>query len=121
VPEEATLGWADTNSPEFVVRSPEACRSAVSVRRSGVLAHDTGAHWCSGQDELGPPGVSQEGSKNFAQPVNAARIVVVVVDDDAETITITSAYDHPVVKVRSTGQNTGLALTRTPVIRCCST
>jgi hypothetical protein len=81
---------------------------AVAIGLSAVPAHATVheivAQWCSGQDELGPPGISRNGSKNFAQPLNAARIVVTVVDDDAETITITFAYGHPAVKVRSTGQ-----------------
>jgi hypothetical protein len=81
---------------------------AVAIGLSAVPAHATVheivAQWCSGQDELGPPGISRGGSKNFAQPLNAARIVVTIVDEDAETITITFAYDHPAVKVRSTGQ-----------------
>ena len=80
---------------------------AVAIGLSTVPAHATVheivAQWCSGQDELAPPGISQGGSKNFAQPLNATRIVVTVVDDDAETITITFAYDHPAIKVRSTG------------------
>lgn len=69
-----------------------------------ATVHEIVAQWCSGQDELEPPGISQPGSKNFAQPLNAAKIVITEVDDDAETITITFDYEHPAVKVRSTGQ-----------------
>ena len=91
-------------------------RQLLGVAAAGILAfgfstvpvhatvHEIVAQWCSGHDELLPPGITQPGSKNFARPLNAARIIVTVVDDDAETITITFDYDHPAVKVRSTGQ-----------------
>lgn len=69
-----------------------------------ATVHEIVAQWCSGQDELEPPGISRGGSKNFAQPLNATRIVLFVVDDTAETVTITFDYDHPAIKVRSTGQ-----------------
>ena len=39
-----------------------------------ATVHEIVAQWCSGQDELGPPGISRDGSKNFAQPLNATRI-----------------------------------------------
>ena len=81
---------------------------AVFIGLSTVPAHATVheivAQWCSGQDELTPPGISRDGSPNFAQPLNAARVVVILVDDNAETITITFAYDHPAIKVRTTGE-----------------
>jgi hypothetical protein len=35
---------------------------------SGVI-HEIVAQWCAGKGELVPPGLSREGSKNFAQPV----------------------------------------------------
>jgi hypothetical protein len=80
----------------------------VAIGLSTVPAHATVheivAQWCSGQDELEPPGISQPGSKNFAQPLNATRVLVIEVDDDAETVTITFDYDHPAIKVRSTGE-----------------
>lgn len=81
---------------------------AIAIGLSTVPAHATVheivAQWCSGHDELAPPGITREGSQNFAQPLNAARVVVIVVNDDTETINITFAYDHPAVKVRSTGE-----------------
>ena len=69
-----------------------------------ATVHEIVGQWCSGQDELEPPGISRFGSKNFAQPLNAARVIVTEVDPVAETIFITFAYDHPAVKVRSTGE-----------------
>ena len=69
-----------------------------------ATVHEIVAQWCAGQDELEPPGISRPGSKNFAQPLNAARIVVTVVDVVAQTIFITFDYDHPAMKVQSTGE-----------------
>lgn len=44
--------------------------------------------------------MSREGSKTFAQPLNAAGVVIVNVDPEAGTIHITFDYDHPAVKVQ---------------------
>jgi hypothetical protein len=62
--------------------------------------HEIVAQWCSGQEPLEPPGVSKEGSKNFAQPLNATGSVIVTVDPVAETIHIAFDYGHPPVKVQ---------------------
>jgi len=69
-----------------------------------ATVHEIVAQWCAGQGELEPHGISRPGSKNFAQPLNAARIVVTEVDPIAGTIFITFDYDHPAVKVQSTGE-----------------
>lgn len=68
-----------------------------------ATVHEIVAQWCSGQDELGPPGISDGEKRNFAQPLNAAKIVIEIVDPVAQTILITFDYDHPAVKVQSTG------------------
>jgi hypothetical protein len=68
-----------------------------------ATVHEIVAQWCSGHDELAPPGISDDTKKNFARPLFASRVVITVVDDAAQTIFITFAYDNPNVKVRSTG------------------
>jgi hypothetical protein len=71
-----------------------------SVVPAHATVHEIVAQWCSGHDDLSPPGLSREGSKNFAQPLNATGAVMVNVDPVAETIHITFDYDHPAVKVQ---------------------
>lgn len=68
-----------------------------------ATVHEIVAQWCSGQEELGPPGISKGGSKNFAQPLNAAGVVITIVDPIAKTVFITFDYTHPAIKVKSTG------------------
>jgi hypothetical protein len=68
-----------------------------------ATVHEIVAQWCSGQEELGPPGISKAGSKNFAKPLNAAGVVITIVDPIAQTVFITFDYNHPAIKVRSTG------------------
>jgi hypothetical protein len=69
-----------------------------------ATVHEIVGQWCSGHDELTPPGITKPGSKNFAQPLNAAKVVIEIVDPVARTIFITFDYDHPAIKVVSTGQ-----------------
>jgi hypothetical protein len=69
------------------------------------------AQWCSGQDELAPPGISDDEKKNFAQPLNAAKVVITIVDPVAMTVLITFDYDHPAVKVVSTGETIQIGTT----------
>jgi hypothetical protein len=76
-----------------------------------ATVHEIVAQWCSGHDELLPPGITKPGSKNFAQPLNAARVVVEIVDPVAKTIFITFDYDHPAIKVQSTGQRITIGTT----------
>ena len=76
---------------------------ALSVVPAHATVHEIVAQWCSGQDELAPPGISNPGSKNFAQPLNAAGVVIMIVDPVAKTVLITFDYNHPAIKVKSTG------------------
>ena len=76
---------------------------ALSVVPAHATVHEIVAQWCSGQDELAPPGISNPGSKNFAQPLNAAGVVIMIVDPVAKTVLITFDYNHPAIKVQSTG------------------
>ena len=41
---------------------------------SGTV-HEIVSQWCSGKDPLEPFGISRDGSKNFAQPLNAGGVV----------------------------------------------
>ena len=44
---------------------------------ANATVHEIVAQWCSGQDELAPPGISDSQKRNFAQPLNAAKIVMI--------------------------------------------
>jgi hypothetical protein len=77
---------------------------AFSTVPAHATVHEIVAQWCSGHDALEPPGISRPGSRNFAQPLNAAGVVVTIVDPQAMTILITFDYNHPAIKVRSTGE-----------------
>jgi len=78
---------------------------------ANATVHEIVAQWCSGQDELAPPGISDNEKRNFAQPLNAAKIVLEIVDPVAKTILITFDYDHPAVKVQSTGMTIPIGMT----------
>ena len=68
-----------------------------------ATVHEIVAQWCSGHDELNPPGISEEGSRNFAQPLNAAGVVSPHFDPALGGILVTFNYDHPAAKVQSSG------------------
>jgi hypothetical protein len=69
-----------------------------------AVVHEIVAAWCSGQ-ELEPPGLSQPGSKNFAQPVNANGFVgEAVFDPTLMGLLVTFNYDHPASKVQGSGE-----------------
>ena len=78
---------------------------------ANATVHEIVAQWCSGQDELAPPGISDDQKRNFAQPLNATKAVLQIVDQDAKTILITFDYDHPAVKVQSTGMTIPIGMT----------
>ena len=70
-----------------------------------ATVHEIVAQWCSGQDELNPPGISG-GSRadNFARPLNAIGVINVTVDQSLGIILISFNYDHQAVKVQSSGE-----------------
>ena len=78
---------------------------------ANATVHEIVAQWCSGQDELAPPGISDDEKRNFAQPLNAAKIVIEIRDPIAKTILITFDYDHPAMKVQSTGMTIPIGMT----------
>ena len=69
-----------------------------------ATVHEIVAQWCSGQNELAPPGISDDQKKNFARPLFATRVVLRIVDETTQTVLITFVYAHPAIKVQSTGQ-----------------
>jgi hypothetical protein len=68
-----------------------------------ATVHEIVAQWCSGHEELGPPGISNPAKKNFARPLQAAGVVLEIRDEATHTVLITFDYDHPAVKVQSSG------------------
>src|SRR5688572_3317769 len=75
----------------------------VTVEPAQATVHEIVAQWCSGHEELGPPGISDPSKGNFAQPLRAAGIVIEIRDEVTKTVLITFDYSHPAVKVQSSG------------------
>lgn len=64
--------------------------------------HEIVAQWCSGQEELNPPGISDDTKRTFAQPLVATGVLRQTIVPDLG-ILVTFDYDHPAVKVQSSG------------------
>ena len=84
------------------------CAAAVvafglAVVPAHATVHEIVAQWCSGHEELGPPGVSDPLKKNFARPLQAIGVVLEIRDEATHTVLITFDYDNPAVKVQSSG------------------
>ena len=75
----------------------------LAVEPAQATVHEIVAQWCSGHEELGPRGISDPEKENFARPLQAAGVVIEVRDEVARTVLITFDYDHPAVKVQSSG------------------
>jgi hypothetical protein len=90
-------------------------RQAVGVVIAAVLAvgfwtvpahatvHEIVAQWCSGHDELAPPGISDPEKRTFARPLNAMGVVLQEFIPSLNIVLVTFDYDHPAVKVQSSG------------------
>ena len=91
--------------PRHIVGALTAIVLAVALGVVPVQAtvHEIVGQWCSGQDELFPPGLSREGSKNFARPLVAAGVIVQSFNEELGGILVTFNYDHPAIKVQSSG------------------
>lgn len=76
-----------------------------------ATVHEIVAQWCSGHDPLNPPGISREGSGNFAQPLNAAGVVQETFIPDLNIILVTFDFDHPAAKVQSSGMMVPIGVT----------
>lgn len=84
---------------------------ALSAIPAEATVHEIVAQWCSGQDELAPPGISQPGSDNFAQPLNAIGVVIQTFIPEDGIILVTFDFDHPAVKVQSSGIRVPIGVT----------
>jgi hypothetical protein len=68
-----------------------------------ATVHEIVAQWCSGHDELAPPGISDGSRPNFARPLVASGVLAPRFDPTLGGILITFDYGHPAVKVQSSG------------------
>lgn len=68
-----------------------------------ATVHEIVAQWCSGQDALAPPGISQPGSKNFAKPLEATGVLQIGFDPALGAIIVSFDTDHPAAKVLNSG------------------
>ena len=74
---------------------------------ASATVHEIVAQWCSGQDPLGPPGISDATERNFARPLFANGFIGPQVPFDGPAgpgLLITFNYDHPAAKVVGTGE-----------------
>jgi hypothetical protein len=73
------------------------------VAPASATVHEIVGQWCSGQEPLGPPGISG-GSKadNFAKPLNASGFIQGVVPF-RDGFLVKFDYDNPNAKVVGTG------------------
>lgn len=77
------------------------------IAPASATVHEIVGQWCSGQDPLGPPGISDPTKRNFAQPLNASGFIGDTVQftppGQPAGLLITFNYDNPNVKVVGTG------------------
>lgn len=80
---------------------------ALSVTPAHATVHEIVAQWCSGGEELNPPGLTGgSNADNFAQPLMANGFVgdpVPFTGPDGPGLLVVFNYDHPASKVRGTG------------------
>ena len=71
-----------------------------------AVVHEIYAAWCAGKGEIVPPGISRDGSKNFAMPVMAAGVVSIhpFVGAAGPGLLIDFDFTKPQVKIVPTGQ-----------------
>jgi hypothetical protein len=78
------------------------------VAPASATVHEIVGQWCSGQDPLGPPGISGgSNANNFAKPLAASGFIGATVEfdppgDQPAGFLITFNYDNPNVKVVGT-------------------
>jgi hypothetical protein len=71
-----------------------------------AVVHEIYAAWCAGKGEIEPPGLSREGSKNFAMPVLKSGAVSVhpFTGASGPGLLVDIDFDAPNVKIVATGQ-----------------
>jgi hypothetical protein len=71
---------------------------------ASATVHEIVGQWCSGQDPLGPPGISGDSqADNFAKPLNASGFIDGVVPFQ-DGFLVNFVYDNPNAKVVGTGE-----------------
>ncbi|HKX67613.1 MAG TPA: hypothetical protein VJN29_10345 [Intrasporangium sp.] len=74
---------------------------------ASATVHEIVAQWCSGQDELAPPGISGgSNADNFAKPLSATGVVgdpVPFTGPAGPGLLVPFDYGHPAAKVQGTG------------------
>ena len=92
----------------FVVRALIVVAATVGVLFAQVApasatVHEIVGQWCSGQEPLGPPGISGgSGADNFAKPLEASGFIEGVVPF-RDGFRVNFDYDNPNAKVVGTG------------------
>lgn len=80
----------------------------VAAQPAPAVVHEIYAAWCAGKGEIEPPGISRDGSKNFAMPVLKSGAVSVhpipAGTQGPAGILIDIDFDRPNVKLIPTGQ-----------------
>jgi hypothetical protein len=78
----------------------------VTAAPAPAVVHEIYAAWCAGKGEIEPPGLSREGSKNFAMPVLKSGAVSVHPFTGAQGpgLLIDIDFTKPQVKIIPTGQ-----------------
>ena len=79
----------------------------VTAQPAPAVIHEIYAAWCAGKGEIEPPGLSREGSKNFAMPVlksGAVSVHPVASGPLGPGVLIDIDFDRPNVKIVPTGQ-----------------
>jgi hypothetical protein len=79
----------------------------VTAQPAPAVVHEIYAAWCAGKGEIEPPGLSREGSKNFAMPVLKSGAVSVHPVDSGPLgpgLLIDIDFDSPNVKLIPTGE-----------------
>ena len=73
---------------------------------SGATVHEIIGQWCSGQEPLGPAGISDPTKSNFARPLFASGVATFVPNFDGQGNNLVQFnFDHPAIKVVSLGFN----------------
>jgi hypothetical protein len=77
----------------------------IAAQPAPAVVHEIYAAWCAGKGEIEPPGLSREGSKNFAMPVLKSGAVSVHPFTGAQGpgLLVDIDFDAPNVKLIPTG------------------
>jgi hypothetical protein len=81
--------------------------AGIAAQPAPAVIHEIYAAWCAGKGEIEPPGLSRQGSKNFAMPVLKSGAVSVhpipAGTQGPAGVLIDIDFDRPNVKIVPTG------------------